>query len=149
MASFLSSADESWFAGAADTWFDTFKRSIVIHKEPLQTIKTTTSTQLFGYGQNGQTTTQEIEYTPRSQSFEAVIKYKSNQELELLGDIKAYAPDNNLVTIIVKTAARDYISKDKTEKIVLDGRSFNPISNGTLKYYFSTTYYEFTLQEIT
>lgn len=149
MASFLSAADETWFANTADTWFDTFKRSIIVHKEPLKTIKNNTTTQLFGYGQNGQATSQQIEYTPRSQTFEAVIKYKNNQDLELLPDIKAYVKESNYVVIIVKSDARDYITKEKTEKIEFDNKSFNMVSAGTLKYYFSTTYYEFILQEIT
>jgi len=149
MASFLSTSDTNWFSGAAVTWFDTFKRPIVIHKEPIKVIKNNTTPQLFGYGQNGQTTSQQITYTPRSQTFDAVIKYKSAQELELLGDIKAYSPDQNLVTIIVDTDAKDYIMKEKTEKIVFDGRSFNTISNASLKYFFSYQYYEFTLREIT
>lgn len=149
MASFLSANDESWFAGAADTWFDTFKRTITVHKEPIKTIKNNITTQLFGYGQNGQTTSQQIEYTPRSQTFEAVIKYKNNQDLDLLPDIKAYVKESNYVIIIVKSAARDYITKEKTEKIEFDSKSFNMISAGTLRYYFSTTYYEFVLQEIT
>lgn len=149
MASFLSSADEGWFADAADTWFDTFKRTIIVHKEPLKTIKNNINTQLFGYGQNGQTTSQQIEYTPRSQTFEAVIKYKNNQDLDLIPDIKVYVKESNYATIIVKSEARDYITKEKTEKIEFDNKSFNMVSAGTLRYYFSTTYYEFVLQEIT
>lgn len=149
MASFLSASEEAWYAAQADTWFDTFKRPIVVHKEPVKTIKNNTTSQLFGYGQNGQTTSQEIEYTPRNQSFDAVIKYGSNQDLDIVGDIKAYVTSQNLVTIIVKPNTRDYINRDKTEKIVFDSKSYNTVSNGTLKSFFSAIYYEFILQEIT
>lgn len=149
MPSFLSAAEESWFVGMADTWFDTFKRTITVHKEPIKTIKNNTTPQLFGYGQNGQTTSQQIEYTPRSQTFEAVIKYKNDQDLDLLSDIKVYVKEGNFAVVIVKSDARDYITKEKTEKIVFDNKSFNMVSGGTLKYYFSTIYYEFVLQEIT
>jgi len=149
MGDFLSSGDKQWFAESATLWFDTFKRLITIHKEPLQTIKSTSSTQLFGYGQNGQTTSQQIEYTPRSQNFYAVIKYNNNQDLNLITDINAYVTSQNYVTIIVDSSAKDYINKDKTEKIAFDEKSFNVISKGTMKYYFSTQYYEYILQEIT
>lgn len=149
MSSFLSASEEAWYAAQANTWFDTFKRQITVHKEPLKTIKNNTSPQLFGYSQNGQTTNQEIEYTPRSQSFYAVIKYGSDQDLDLLGDIKAYVTSQNLVSVIVDTSTRNYINKDKTEKIVFDEKSYNTISNGKLKSFFSAIYYEFILQEIT
>jgi hypothetical protein len=149
MASFISANDEAWFSEAATTWFDTFKRLITIHKEPIKKIKNNTATQLFGYGQQGQTTSQQVEYIPRSQDFYAVIKYNNNQDLNLLTDIQSYVSSQNYATMIINHTARDYILKEKTEKIVFDGKSFNVISNGTLKYYFSIEYYEFIVQEIT
>ena len=149
MASFISANDEAWFSESATQWFDTFKRLITIHKEPIKKIKNNTNTQLFGYGQQGQTTSQQVEYIPRSQDFYAVIKYNNNQDLNLLTDIQSYVASQNYATMIINHTARDYILKEKTEKIVFDGKSFNVISNGTLKYYFSIEYYEFIVQEIT
>jgi hypothetical protein len=149
MASFISANDEAWFSEAATTWFDTFKRLITIHKEPIKKIKNNTTTQLFGYGQQGQTTSQQVEYIPRNQDFYAVIKYNNNQDLNLLTDIQSYVSSQNYVTMIVDSTTKDYISKEKTEKIAFDGKAFNVISHATLKYYFSIQYYEFILQEIT
>jgi len=149
MASFISANDEAWFSEAATEWFDTFKRIITVHKEPIKKIKNNIDTQLFGYGQNGQSTSQQIEYIPRSQDFYAVVKYNNNQDLNLIADINAYVASQNYVTMIVDSTARDYIVKEKTEKIVFDGKSFNVISNGTVKYYFTKQYYEFIIKEIT
>ena len=149
MASFISPNDEAWFSQAATQWFDTFKRIITVHKEPIKKIKNNTNTQLFGYGQQGQSNSQQIEYVPRSQDFYAVIKYNNNQDLNLLTDIQAYVASQNYATMIVESTTKDYIVKEKTEKIIIDNKSFNVISNGTLKYYFSKQYYEFILQEIT
>ena len=148
MASFLSENDKAWFSDAATQWFDSFKRIITIHKEPIKKIKNNTNTQLFGYGP-GQAKTEQIEYIPRSQDFYAVVKYNNNQDLNLLLDIQSYVASQNFVTLIVNSEARDYIAKEKTEKIVFDGKSFNVISNGTLKYYFTKEYYEFIVKEIT
>jgi hypothetical protein len=149
MASFISANDEAWFSESATQWFDTFKRLITVHKEPIKKIKNNTNTQLFGYGQNGQATSQQIEYIPRSQDFYAVVKYNNNQDLNLIADINAYVASQNYVTMIVDSTAKDYITKEKTEKIAFDGKSFNVISNGTVKYYFTKQYYEFIIKEIT
>jgi hypothetical protein len=149
MASFISANDEAWFSESATQWFDTFKRLITVHKEPIKKIKNNTNTQLFGYGQQGQTTSQQVEYIPRSQDFYAVIKYANNQDLNLLVDIQSYVTSQNYATIIVDFTTRDYIAKEKTEKIAFDGKSFNVISNGTLKYYFTKQYYEYLVKEIT
>lgn len=149
MADFLSSTDKKWFADSATAWFDTFKRQITIHKEPIKTIKNNINTQLVGYGQNGQTKSEQIQYTPRNQNFYAVIKYNNNQDLNLISDINAYVTSQNYTSIIVDSNARNYINKDKTEKITFDDKSFNVISKGTTKYYFLIEYYEYVLQEIT
>jgi len=149
MASFISANDEAWFSEAATQWFDTFKRLITVHKEPIKKIKNNIDTQLFGYGQQGQASSQQIEYIPRSQDFYAVVKYANNQDLNLLVDIQSYVASQNYATMIVDSMARDYITKEKTEKIAFDGKSFNVISNGTAKYYFTKEYYEFIVKEIT
>lgn len=149
MSSFISAGDEAWFSEMATQWFDTFKRQITIHKEPIKKIINNIDTQLFGYGQQGQTNSQQIEYIPRSENFNAVVKYGNNQDLNLLPDINSYVTAQNYVTMIVDYTARDYIIKEKTEKIVFDGKSFNVISNGTVKYFFSKEYYEFILKEVT
>jgi len=149
MASFISANDEAWFSEAATQWFDTFKRLITVHKEPIKKIKNNIDTQLFGYGQQGQANSQQVEYIPRSQDFYAVVKYGNNQDLNLLPDINSYVTAQNYATMIVDSTARDYIAKEKTEKIAFDNKSFNVISNGTLKYYFTKQYYEYIVKEIT
>ena len=50
--SFLSSSDRSWFEEAADTWFETFKKSITVNKEPIKNIVQNTTNQMLGYDEN-------------------------------------------------------------------------------------------------
>ena len=50
--SFLNSSDQSWFEEAADTWFETFKKSIVVNKEPIKNIVQNTTNQMLGYDEN-------------------------------------------------------------------------------------------------
>jgi hypothetical protein len=71
--SFLTSSDQSWYEEAIDTWFETFKKSIVVHKEPIKNIVQNTMNQMLGYQEDSNLV--DYTYTPRSQAFDAVIKY--------------------------------------------------------------------------
>ena len=52
-----------------------------------------------------------------------------------------------MVKIKVRKEARDYILDGrKTERIEIDGNSFNIISDESVKKFFNTTFYVFFLQ---
>ena len=34
--SFIGAGDQTWYEDAADTWFETFKKSITVNKEPIK-----------------------------------------------------------------------------------------------------------------
>ena len=129
--SFLSASDQSWYENAVDTWFETFKKQIVVHKEPIKNIIQNTTNQLLGYEENSNIV--DYTYTPRNETFDAVIKYNPTDNLEENPEIKIKFIDQ-LVQIYVKQDARDYISTDRTEKITLDNKIFN-ISSTFLNYW--------------
>jgi hypothetical protein len=144
--SFLSSSDQSWFEEAADTWFETFKKPIIVHKEPIKNIVQNTTNQILGYDENSNII--DYTYTPRNQSFYAVIKYNPTDNLALDKELNIKITDQP-VMIYVNTDAKNYIDKDITEKITFDGKDFNIYSSSIAKHYQNKTYYVYYLKETT
>lgn len=144
--SFLSSSDQSWYEEAVDTWFETFKKSIVVHKEPIKNIIQNTTNQMLGYDENSNIV--DYTYTPRNQSFYAVIKYNPTDNLALDKELNIKITDQP-VMIYVNSDAKNYIDKDVTEKITFDGKDFNIYSSSIAKHYQNKTYYVYYLKETT
>lgn len=142
--SFLSSNDQTWYENAADTWFETFKKTITVNKEPIKNIVQTTTNQMLGYDENSNIV--DYTYTPRYQSFDAVIKYADRQNLEENPEIKLKFPDES-IEIYVKQDCANYINTDRTENITFDGKTFNVYSTSIVKHYQRNTYYVFYLRE--
>ena len=142
--SFLSSSDQSWYEEAVDTWFETFKKSIVVHKEPIKNIIQNTMNQMLGYQEDSNLV--DYTYTPRSQTFDAVIKYNPTDNLEENTEIKLKFTDQP-VMLYVKSDAKNYIDTDTTLKISFDGKEFNLYSTSIAKQYQGKTYYVYYVKE--
>jgi hypothetical protein len=142
--SFLNSTDKTWFENAADTWFETFKKTITVHKEPIKNIIQSTTNQMLGYQEDSNMV--DYTYTPRNQSFDAVVKYNPIDNLQENLEIKIKFIDQS-VQIYVKEDAKNYINTDKTEKITFDGKTFNLFSTSIVKNYFDNNYYVYYLKE--
>ena len=84
--------------------FDTFKRSITVHKEPVKTFSSVDINFIFGYGESSQS--ENVTYTPQSQSFFATISYRfSDSDTDYVEDINSYVP-GSIVKIKVE---EDYL----------------------------------------
>jgi len=142
--SFISSNDQSWYENAIDTWFETFKKTITVNKEPIKVITQNTTSQMLGYEENSNIV--DYSYTPRNQTFDAVIKYNDKENLQENQEIKIKFVDQ-LVEIYVKKDCADYINTDRTENITFDGKTFNVYSTSIVKHYQNNTYYVFYLRE--
>jgi hypothetical protein len=142
--SFLNSTDKTWFEAAADTWFETFKKTITVHKEPIKNIVQSTTNQMLGYQEDSNIV--DYTYTPRNESFDAVVKYNPIDNLQENLEIKIKFIDQS-VEIYVKEDAKNYINTDKTEKITFDGKTFNLFSTSIVKNYFDNNYYVYYLKE--
>jgi hypothetical protein len=92
--SFLSSNDQTWYENAIDTWFETFKKPIVVHKEPIKNIVQNTTNQMLGYSEDSNIV--DYTYTPRNQSFYAVIKYNPTDNLTNDKEINIKIPQKKL-----------------------------------------------------
>ena len=145
MASLISAAEISNYHNAINDHFDTFKRQITVHKEPIKNITQNTTNQSLGYQEDSNIV--DYTYIPRNESFDAIISYDVKAENLLLdNELKLKFP-NQLVEIKVKQLARDYINNDATEKITFYNKNFNLVSSDVIKNYQGLMYYAFYLKE--
>ena len=145
MANLLSDTDKAYFTGVLGDLFDTFQRSITVHKEPVKTVTNiNTSNTYAGYGDTPNL--ENIEFITKSQSFEAMISYVDKTQSSLDTELNIQIPQNAAVRIKVKQDCRDYIKLGKTERIEIDGKSFNVLGDESVKYNFGYYLYVFYLE---
>ena len=145
MASLLSSLEISGITGIFEDIFDTFKRTIVVHKEPVKTISQINTENLFGYGDSSNTV--NYTYAPQSGSYFAKISYiEKSSEDPYVRDLGTRI-DSNVVRIKVKNDVREYIKKGKTEKITFDDKTFQIAGNEIVKNFLGSEFYIYYLKE--
>jgi len=145
MASLILSSEIAAYKQAINDHFDTFKRSITVHKQQIKNILQNTTNQLLGYEENSNVV--DYTYTPRNQTFDAIINYNlAKENLQIDNEIKLKFT-NQIVEIKVKEGAKNYINQDITEKITFDNKTFNLISTDVIKNYQGLIYYVFYLKE--
>jgi hypothetical protein len=144
MASLLTETEKNNLTPLLEDLFDTFARDITVHKQPKKNITNNPQNHFIGYEEGSMV--ENITYTPESKTFKAKIKYETDQTLNQLKEINNTL-SKGLVKIKVRKDARDYIlNGTKTEKIEIDGISFNVISDEAVKVFFNVTFYVFFLQ---
>ena len=146
MPSLLSSTEISGITGIFNDIFDTFKRDIVVYKEPKKVISQINTDSIFGYGEASDAV--NYSYVPQSGTYSAKIKYIERASddpyvMQLQSDI-----ETSLVRIKVKDEARSYINTGKTEKVEFDGKSFNVRGNEVIKNFLGSEFYVFYLEEV-
>ncbi len=73
MASLLSTSERANLTSIFTDIFDTFKRTVTIHKEPKKTITTINESALFGY--NDSSNIINYSYESVSSTFDATVRY--------------------------------------------------------------------------
>lgn len=147
MADLLTSTDKQFFQNVLGDIFDTFKRDILVHKEPKKKIINPAVELYAGYAESSRP--DNIEYVLESKSFSALVSYADN-----LGQTKSKSVDEinakvqtGTLRIKVQQEARDYIRSGRTENIEIDGKKFNVITKDSVKYFFGLRWYVFYLEE--
>jgi hypothetical protein len=147
--SLLSSTEIEYLTGEFYKHFDTFatdlSRNITIYKEPKKVITLTTGINYPGYG-NTQNAT-NITYVVQSGVYPALILYNRNQDQKNLYEANVVIPKGQ-VQIKVKEDAKNYIKLGKTESIIVDGNTYNTITDEAVQNYLGLTYYYFTLERV-
>ena len=144
MASLVSQDEINVFTGDFRNLFDTFKRTITIHKAAKKILKNINTDFLYGYGNPAEQA--NYEYVHVYKDFDCMVSYKDHQdsdELSEVSEIRYFAGD---VRIKVDEDAKDYIKDGKTEKVVIDRKDFQLITEESVKYFFGIKLYDFHLQ---
>lgn len=153
MASLLTSSQISSATGTMGDHFDTFSRSITVHKESKKEVNSTAEADVnldfvFGYGEEQPELQLNYTYTPVNSAFNALIRYGRDQEADILPDAGIRHPEG-LVTIKVEQDCYDYIENNgKTEKITFDSKHWKIVSEARAKFYLTRPMYLYQLQEI-
>ena len=143
MPSLISETEKNNLTGIFNDIFDTFKREIVIHKEPKKVISQVNTSSLFGYGDPASSV--NYSYQPVSGVFQATVRYNLDQEVERLGDIPNQVSVGG-VFIKVQEPARNFINKGKTEKVTFDNKSFKLVSEDANKSFLNSKFYVYKLE---
>ena len=145
MASLVSASERAELQTIFEDIFDTFKREIVIHKEPKKVLASIDVNHIFGYGEPSQE--QNITYIPRSATFDATISYKmSPSDTAYVQDINSFIP-GDLVKIKVEAATKDYImTGGNTEYIEFDNKKFNLASEDIESNFLGVCFHMFFLR---
>ena len=145
MGSLISDAEKANLESVFQDIFDTFKRSITVHKEPQKVVSDVNISHIFGYGNQSQSS--NVSYIPESESFYATIAYNVSwtEAGDYISDVGSYQ-HGNIVRIKVEESGRDYIMSGKTEKIEFDNRYFNVVSRDIVNMFLGVKYYIFYLK---
>ncbi len=128
MPTLISDTEKSNLTGIFNDIFDTFKRDIVVHKEPKRVVDSINYT-----------------YVPQSGSYKATIRYDIDQATERLGDIPQKVSVGH-VYIKVQEPCKNYINKGKTEKITFDNKSYKIISEDANRSFLDSKFFVYRLE---
>jgi hypothetical protein len=143
MASLISDSEKGNLVNIFQDIFDTFKREVIVYKEPVQIVQQINLENIFGYGPASNQT--NYEYTPVFKKINAVVRYSKNHQFNDIEEGSILYPTGDL-SIKVEKAGRDYIKEGKTEKIVIDNKTFNLDGQEVIQRFLNSEYYIFNLK---
>jgi hypothetical protein len=146
MADLLTTTERQNISGIIDDVFDTFKRAIVVYKEPSKTVSDVDLDFMFGY--NAESQSSNYIYTQVTGSYHATIKYIKSTSPDEPSQLLNTDLEDQLVRIKVNKQARDFIENGANQKCFFDNKDFEFISNDTPKIFLGNTYYYYFLKEI-
>ncbi|MEK6883588.1 MAG: hypothetical protein AABY22_28425 [Nanoarchaeota archaeon] len=145
MPSLISNSQKVYLTGALNDHFDSFKRNIIVYKEPKKTVTNiNTANVLPGYENSSNIS--NITYTIVSGTYPAQITYLNQQKGRTLEETKAFLEDDRL-RIKVKQDCKNYINQGKTENITVDGNAYNLRSSDAEANYLGLKFYTYILEK--
>ena len=147
MASLISTSEKTGITAAFNDIFDTFKREIVVHKEPTKVVSDLNMDMFYGYDLPYEGKPTNYSYTPVSGSYYAMVRYDDNMDFDTASELNSAIPEGH-VRIKVKTDAMNFIESGKTEKITMDNKNYNLASESSVAKFLDSTFYVYHLREI-
>ena len=146
MASLLTSTEIASITGTIGDSFDTFKREIIVYKEPVRTIADLSMSFLYGYDTEYKES--NYTYTAVSGVYSGLVISSSNvAENGYINSAKIEVPDNE-IKIKVEKDARDFIKNGmKTERIVISDKDYYVNGSDKKVSLFTKDYYIFKLTD--
>lgn len=143
MASLISSSEKANLVKIFTDVFDTFKQEITVHKEPIKVINQINLSAIFGYDEFSNET--NYTYEANSKKIYGVVRYATNHGFADIdkGAVNYIEGDASLK---VDKTGRDYINNGKTEKIVIDEKSFNVDGQEIVQRFLDNEFYIFNLK---
>lgn len=129
--------------GAYNDHFDTFASEIVIIKEPIKSIVSTSSVVLPGYREESNETNYTL--TLVSGIFSGLVWTAKDQTLKFHDETNDKIPLGE-VRIKVKEDARRYLSEGKTEAIKIGDVYYNQVTDEGRRTFLGTVQYTYSLQ---
>lgn len=147
MASLLTSTEIASVTGAIGDSFDTFKKEIVVFKEPIRTVSDLNVSFLYGYEKEYKQNT-NYTYTPVSGVYDALVISNANPATDaFIDEAKIEVPDNE-IKIKVEKPARDFIKNGmKNERVVIDNRDYYINGSDKKVNILTKDYYVFKLTD--
>ena len=145
--SLLSDSEKKQMSDAYESFFETFRQEITVHKVSEIVVTDINVSQIFGYEEGANT--ENYSYEHKSQSFYALIVFPSrgDQNLGVMAEMAAQIPDGE-IRIKVQEDCKNYIHEGKTEKVQVKGKNYTLISTEAEVNNILTGYYIFKLKEI-
>lgn len=145
---FLSDNEKRIMSSLLDDTFNTFKRDIVVWKDPTKSYTVSQATASAGFGFGDSQIPDEFTYTPSSGVFQAVIRYVNPNRAGkgvVFQDTNFILPIDQ-VRLKVDHACKEFIENGKTEKISFDERDFFIVSVPQENNFWDTEYYIYLLK---
>jgi hypothetical protein len=135
MASLLSTSEIDILTGILNNFNDTFKREIIVHKEPIANVSNVQAQPWDGFSNT------VVDYIPVTGVFQGRIFYSPGKDKNL-PEIHRSIP-NGAALIRVDTECKNYLLDGKTEKLVFDGKNWEVNFDYEVVNFKGLIFYEF------
>ncbi len=142
--SFIGTGTKYWATGNLNVFFNDIAafNNITIYKQPIESYSSINLTPYNGY--ELESVEKEITYTPVYQTFSGFVNYQDKQNTHIEPEIHSRIPEGG-VRIKIKQDAKDYLENGKTERIEVNGQSFNLATSAGVQNYLGLKFFVFHL----